>query len=103
MKQMQKTETLVLVEGAAWGDAEFYGRWLLDAAKANDLLNEAKDDDEFWNRIETLEEHSDGLDFGIMAIVFLSQFEKELHTFVLETDFRIWKNLYLWLRWDSSR
>ena len=49
----QKAETVVLAEGAAWGDAEFYGRWLLDAAKANDLLNEAKDDDEFRKRIET--------------------------------------------------
>ena len=29
-------DTCVLVEGPAWGDAEFYGRWLLNAAKRID-------------------------------------------------------------------
>jgi hypothetical protein len=26
--------TYILVEGPSWGDAEFYGRWLLDAPKS---------------------------------------------------------------------
>ena len=37
--------TYILVEGPSWGDAEFYGRWLLDAAKVNQLLQQAKRDD----------------------------------------------------------
>jgi hypothetical protein len=46
----------ILVEGPAWGDAEFYGHWLLSAAKANELLKDArKNDAEFRTAIETLE------------------------------------------------
>ena len=31
---IQKNPLGVLVEGPRWGDAEFYGNWLLAAAKA---------------------------------------------------------------------
>jgi hypothetical protein len=30
------------VEGPLWGDAQFYGNWLLGAAQANGLLQELK-------------------------------------------------------------
>jgi|SRR5215471_17830625 len=71
---LEKHDTRILVEGPAWGDAEFYGNWLLMAAKANELLQEARNgDSEFRKSIETLE-MLQCLDFGIMATVFLSQF-----------------------------
>jgi hypothetical protein len=85
-EQVQKTESLILVEAPAWGDAKFYAQWLLDAAKANDLLHQAqKEDPEFRERIETLEVlHC--LDFGIMATVFLSQMVGKYYTFVVDTN-----------------
>jgi hypothetical protein len=36
----EKNDTRIL--GPAWGDAEFYGNWLLMAAKANELLQQAR-------------------------------------------------------------
>ena len=41
---LEKHDTRILVEGPAWGDAEFYGNWLLMAAKANELLRQARSD-----------------------------------------------------------
>ena len=82
-----KCKSCILVEGPAWGDAEFYGKWLLSAAKANELLQQAKTDDpEFRNAIDTLEVLH-GLHFGIMATVFLSYFvDKDFQTFVLNSS-----------------
>jgi len=63
----------VLVEGPRWGDAEFYGQWLLGAAKANDLLKQAKQDNpRFCNEIETLELAED-IDYEIAATLFLAK------------------------------
>jgi hypothetical protein len=82
---LDRTETVVLVEAPEWGDAKFYGQWLLDAAKANELLHQAKNDDpEFRARIDTLEIIR-LLDFGIMATVFLSQLVDK-DTFSVQTD-----------------
>src|SRR6266480_4670901 len=80
-----KTKPRILVEGPSWGDAEFYGHWLLSAAKANKLLQQAKrDDPEFRRAIDTLE-ICQCLDFGIMGTVFLSKFvDKEFETFVID-------------------
>jgi len=79
--------TYILVEGPSWGDAEFYGRWLLDAAKVNQLLQQAKrDDPDFRKAIDALEMVR-CLDFGIMATVFVSQFtDKKFHTFVVNAN-----------------
>ena len=83
--QSEKNDTRILVEGPAWGDAEFYGNWLLMAVKANGLLQEARNGDSDFNKsIETLE-MLQCLDFGIMATVFLSQFvDKKFYTFVFD-------------------
>ena len=77
----------VLVEGPAWGDAEFYGNWLLMSAKANGLLRQARSDDpEFSQLIDTLE-MLQCLDFGIMATVFLSQLaDTNVQSFVIGLD-----------------
>jgi len=83
-----KSRSCILVEGPSWGDAEFYGHWLLCAAKVNDLLQRAKKcDPEFCMAMDTLE-ILQCLDFGIMATVFLSQFvDKQFHTFVIDADY----------------
>ncbi len=79
------SESHVLVEGPSWGDAGFFGRWLLTAAKVNELLQQAKrDDPDFHRSVDNLEILRT-LDFGIMAIVFVSQFaDKEFYTFVID-------------------
>ena len=38
-------EKRILVEGPAWGDARFYGNWLLSAATANELMVSLKKND----------------------------------------------------------
>jgi hypothetical protein len=83
-----KRRPCILVEGPLWGDTEFYGHWLLCAAKLNDLLQKAKKDDpEFRTAIDTLE-MLQCLDFGFMATVFVSQFaDKQFHTFVIDADY----------------
>jgi hypothetical protein len=42
----------VLVEGPSWGDAEFYGRWLLAAAEAEAFWKNAYNDSEFLKQVD---------------------------------------------------
>ena len=42
----------VLVEGPEWGDAQFYGEWLLAAAKAQLIWRDALQDQKFAKQIE---------------------------------------------------
>jgi len=42
----------VLVQGPSWGDAEFYGRWLLAAAEAETFWRHAYEDSEFRKRVD---------------------------------------------------
>jgi hypothetical protein len=41
MNPVHKGESCILVEGPRWADAEFYGRWLLMAFKAQALWEKA--------------------------------------------------------------
>jgi len=79
-------KTCVLVEGPAWPDAEFYGRWLLSAAKTNELLQQARTTADLRVAIDTLE-----VDIPDSATTFVSKLAKELVTFTinenLEVDF----------------
>ena len=77
---------VILVEGAAWDDSEFYARWLLAASKANDLLCEAKrDDPEFCEAIEILETMQE-LNYEAQAMTFLCLLRDEFVTFVFDFD-----------------
>jgi hypothetical protein len=81
-----KSESCILIERPASGDAEFNGHWLLSAAKADELLQQAKrDDSQFCKAITDLEE-SEFMDFGLSAEWFLSQMaaNKGFQTFVIE-------------------
>jgi hypothetical protein len=68
---MDESQTYVLVEGPRWADAEFYGKWLLAAAKANALLQEVMKDPCFMKQVDRLMIAS-APDFGITATVLLS-------------------------------
>ena len=81
-----KSESCILVEGPRYGDATFYGHWLLSAAKANELLQQAKRDDPQFSREIAILEESQCLDFGISGTRFISRFaDKEFDTFVITT------------------
>jgi hypothetical protein len=50
-------EPYILIEGPRWGDAEFHGKWLLAAARADRLCKTAiKNDAKFSKQIELLQE-----------------------------------------------
>jgi hypothetical protein len=83
-----KTKSCILIEGTASRDAEFNGLWLLSAAKADGLLQQAKrDDPEFCKAITAIEE-SEFMDFGLSAKWFLSELaaNKGFQTFVIDAD-----------------
>ena len=67
---METGDFYVLVEGPAWGDAQFYGEWLLAAAKAQVLLKNALQDQQFATQSESLRVVYEP-DFGIAATVML--------------------------------
>jgi hypothetical protein len=66
-------EKRILVEGPAWGDAQFYGNWLLSAAKANELMLSLKKNDLQFQRAADAIEMISCLDFGIAASIFLGR------------------------------
>lgn len=83
---MIKREPCVLVEGPLWGDAEFYGFWLLSAANAQEWLQEGKKNDPEFHSATQILEVFESIDFGITATVFLSRFaESKFHTFTVDT------------------
>jgi hypothetical protein len=70
------------------GDANFYGNWLLAAAKADELLKEAsKQDADFCASIRILETFQE-LNFAITATTFLSRLatKKEFCTFLVDVQ-----------------
>ena len=50
----ERNGTRILVKGSAWGDAEFYGNWLIMAAKANELLRRARSDDPEFSQYRSM-------------------------------------------------
>ncbi len=44
----------ILVEGPNWGDAEFYGKWLLAAAQAETFWKEAREDSDFYKQVQSV-------------------------------------------------
>ena len=82
---METSDFNVLVEGPSWGDAQFYGEWLLAAAKAQLFWTDAVRDEQFAKAIERLrvvyEPH-----FGIAATVMLMNLRGHWTTFVLDLD-----------------
>lgn len=74
----------ILVEGPAWGDARFYGNWLLSAATANELMLGLKQNDLEFQRAADAIEVIFCLDFGIAATAFLKRLADRRDTFILD-------------------
>jgi hypothetical protein len=62
----------VLVEGPSWGDAEFYGRWLLAAAEAEAFWKNAYKDSEFQKQVDRVCVAYIP-DFGISATLIITE------------------------------
>jgi hypothetical protein len=72
----------VLIEGPAWGDANFYGEWLLAVAKAEYFWRQARADQVFKRQVHRLCDcviH----DFGISAMWLLMRLREDKTRFVL--------------------
>jgi hypothetical protein len=75
----------ILVEGPPWGDAEFYGKWLLAAAKAESFWKEAYADRDFQKLIDRVCVCRIP-DLGIAAAAMIMRLWENLTTFVLDAD-----------------
>jgi hypothetical protein len=75
----------VLVEGPRWGDAEFYGKWLLAAHRANSLWKRASEDVSFAKRVERLEVVC-VLDLAMAATGLLLELRGQFFTFMIRVD-----------------
>jgi hypothetical protein len=83
------TEPYILVEGPMWGDAEFYGEWLLAAAKAEALWKTAIKDPTFEKQIERLTVLYVP-EFNLSASIFLFQVQKNLVSFTIPLNSEEW-------------
>jgi hypothetical protein len=79
------TEFWALIEGPRWADTEFYGNWLLAAAKANELWTEALKNPRFSRRVDLLTAF-ELPDFSIGATLMLSRLEQNLASFVVSLN-----------------
>ena len=83
--RIQSSNPCVLIEGPSWGNAEFYGKWLLAAAQAETFWKEARKDSDFKKQVERVSVAYIP-DFGIAASIMLMQLEEYRTTFVLDLD-----------------
>ncbi len=72
----------VLVEGPRWGDAAFYGEWLMLAARANALWEIAIKEPRFKEQVFRLVVHHFP-DFGICAIELLARLKESFASFIV--------------------
>ena len=82
---MERTDPYILVQGPAWGDAQFYGKWLLAAAEAEALWKDACADQDFKQQVDHV---CDAYipDFGIAATVMIMQLKEYRATFLIELN-----------------
>ena len=78
-----KTNHCIVVEGPPWGDAEFYGKWLLAAAEANAFRDEAFKESGF--RKKPVWDHYIP-DFGLSAFLMLMRLKEYRTSFVVGLD-----------------
>jgi hypothetical protein len=82
---MERADPYILVQGPAWGDAQFYGEWLLAAAKAQTYWKEAYADEDFKRQVDHV---CDAYipDFGIAAAVMIMQLKEYRTTCLIELN-----------------
>jgi hypothetical protein len=88
-----ENEPYILVEGPGSGNAEFYGNWLLAAAKAEALWNKAIKDRIFKKKVELLTVLYIP-DFGEAAIFFLSKLQKSHISFMVPLNGELFEELH---------
>jgi hypothetical protein len=76
------SEPYVLIEGPRYGDAEFCGRWLLAAHKANLLWKRATEDSCFAKQVEMLE-MCYVLDLAMAALGLLLELRRQSVAFIV--------------------
>jgi hypothetical protein len=82
---IHENEPYILVEGPGWDNTEFYGKWILAAAKAETLWNKAIKDRIFKKEVELLTVIYIP-DFGKAAIFFLSELQKDYSSFMVRLN-----------------
>jgi hypothetical protein len=82
---MERTDPYILVQGRAWGDAQFYGQWLQAAANAEAFWKEAYADEDFKRQVDHV---CDAYipDFGIAATVMIMHLKEYRTTFLIELN-----------------
>lgn len=78
-------EPYVLIEGPRYGDAEFCGRWLLAAHKANIFWKSAAEDPNFAKQVERLQVVS-LLDLAMAALGLLLALHRQFVAFMIQLD-----------------
>jgi hypothetical protein len=74
-----------LVTGPSWGDAGFYGKWLLAASRAEKFSREAQQDPAFLKNIDSLTVVYD-LDFSLAATLMFMQLMEFHNHLILRAD-----------------
>jgi hypothetical protein len=82
---MELTDPYIVVQGPAWGDAQFYGEWLLAAAKVEGFWKEAYADEDFRRQVKLVCD-SYVPDFGIAATVMIMQLKEYRTTALIELN-----------------
>ena len=78
-------ELCVLIEGPKWGDAVFYGRWLILSARVDDLWKDiAAKDPSFRKLIDKVVSVPACVDFGLNASILLLKLLEKHCTLVIE-------------------
>jgi hypothetical protein len=80
-----KTNRCILVEGPPWGDAEFYGKWLLAATEADAFRDEAFKDSSFRKQVKPVW-GSYIPDLGLRAFLMLMQLKEYRTSFAVSLD-----------------
>jgi hypothetical protein len=75
----------VLVEGPAWGDAEFLSKWLLAAAQAESFWRKAYENADFEKQVEPVCVCYIP-DFGISAFIMVMHLKEHRTSFVLNLE-----------------
>jgi hypothetical protein len=82
---MKATAQCILVQGPRWGDALFYGEWLLAAAKAETFWKHALKDPHFKKQVEPV--HVCYIpDFGIAATAMIVRLSDHSTSFLLDMN-----------------
>jgi hypothetical protein len=82
MDESKDDRKYVIVEGPSWGDARFYGGWLLKASKAEALWRQARNSPNFKDTVEWLTA-AFFPDFGIAATIMLTYLRQNFFSFTI--------------------